>query len=100
VEGALGALIVVSLVGTLAAAWIPQLHQLWWQGLALGGTTCIGAQAGDLTESALKRDAGVKDAGAIIQGHGGVLDRFDSYLFGGATFFAVLHVIGNLAVQQ
>jgi phosphatidate cytidylyltransferase len=100
VEGSAGALIIVSAVGTLAALWIPQLHQLWWQGLALAGTTCVAAQAGDLAESALKRDAGVKDTGAIIQGHGGVLDRFDSYLFGGMAFFAVLHVIGNLAVTQ
>lgn len=100
VEGSVGALIVVSAAGTLAAMWIPQLQQLWWQGLALGATTCIAAQGGDLAESALKRDAGVKDTGAIIQGHGGVLDRFDSYLFGGTAFFAVLHVIGNLAVPQ
>lgn len=100
VEGSIGALIIVAAAGALAALLVPQLQQLWWQGLALGATTCVAAQAGDLAESALKRDAGVKDAGAIIQGHGGVLDRFDSYLFGGMTFFAALHVIGLLAVPQ
>ncbi len=100
VEGSAGALIIVSAAATAAAFYVPQLHQLWWQGLALGATTSIAAQAGDLAESALKRDAGVKDTGQIIQGHGGVLDRFDSYLFGGMAYFAVLHVIGLLTVTQ
>lgn len=100
VEGSIGALIIVSAVGAAAAAYVPQLHMLWWQGLALGATTSIAAQAGDLAESALKRDAGVKDTGQIIQGHGGVLDRFDSYLFGGMAYFATLHVIGLLTVTQ
>ena len=100
VEGSVGALCIVSAVATAAAVYVPQLHLLWWQGLALGATTSIAAQAGDLAESALKRDAGVKDTGQIIQGHGGVLDRFDSYLFGGTAYFAMLHVIGMLTVTQ
>jgi phosphatidate cytidylyltransferase len=98
VEGSVGALIIVTIVAT-AAAWIPQLRLQWWEGAALGFATSIGAQAGDLVESAFKRDAGVKDAGAMIQGHGGVLDRFDSYLLGGVTFFATLHLLGILQVQ-
>jgi phosphatidate cytidylyltransferase len=98
VEGSVGALIIVTVVAT-AAAWIPQLRLAWWEGAALGFATSIGAQAGDLVESAFKRDAGVKDAGAMIQGHGGVLDRFDSYLLGGVTFFATLHLLGILQVQ-
>ena len=76
------------------------LHLLWWQGALLGVATCIAAQAGDLVESALKRDAGVKDAGEMIVGHGGVLDRFDSYLFGGMAFFATLHLLGILQIQS
>ncbi|HUN29232.1 MAG TPA: phosphatidate cytidylyltransferase [Alphaproteobacteria bacterium] len=100
VEGSVGALLIVAGVGAAAAAWIPQLHLSWWQGLALGVATSIAAQAGDLAESALKRDAGVKDTGQIIQGHGGVLDRFDSYLFGGMAFFGTLHLLGVLVVPQ
>ena len=98
VEGSLGALAVVTALAT-AAAWVPQLHLQWWQGTVLGAFTGIAAQAGDLAESALKRDAGVKDAGDMIVGHGGVLDRFDSYLFGGVAFFATLHLLGILQVQ-
>jgi phosphatidate cytidylyltransferase len=98
VEGSIGALFIVTLVAT-AAAWVPQLHLAWWQGAALGFATSVAAQVGDLVESAFKRDAGVKDAGAMIQGHGGVLDRFDSYLLGGVAFFATLHLIGILQVQ-
>jgi phosphatidate cytidylyltransferase len=77
---------------------VPQLHLQWWQGAVLGLFTGIAAQVGDLVESAFKRDAGVKDAGAMIQGHGGVLDRFDSYFLGGVTFFASLHLLGILQV--
>lgn len=98
IEGSLGALAIV-IAFAVAATWIPQLHLVWWQGAVLGAFTCIAAQAGDLVESALKRDAGVKDAGDMIVGHGGVLDRFDSYLFGGVAFFATLHLLGILQVQ-
>ena len=93
VEGAVGALVVVTLAGA-AGAYVPFLQLTWVQGALLGAVTCAAAQAGDLAESALKRDAGVKDTGTVIQGHGGVLDRFDSYLFGGTAFFAMLHVVG------
>lgn len=98
IEGSLGAL-TVAMGFAVAATWVPQLHLVWWQGAVLGAFTSIAAQAGDLAESALKRDAGVKDAGEMIVGHGGVLDRFDSYLFGGVAFFATLHLLGILQVQ-
>ncbi|HEY6450210.1 MAG TPA: phosphatidate cytidylyltransferase [Candidatus Cybelea sp.] len=97
VEGSVGSLTIVVIVAT-AATWLPQLHLQWWQGAALGFATSVAAQGGDLVESAFKRDAGVKDAGAMIQGHGGVLDRFDSYLLGGVGFYATLHILGILQV--
>jgi phosphatidate cytidylyltransferase len=100
VEGSFGALVVVTGFGAAVAQWVPLLHLLWWQGAVLGVATCLAAQAGDLVESALKRDAGVKDAGEMISGHGGVLDRFDSYLFGGMAFFATLHLLGILQIQS
>jgi len=97
VEGSLGSLAIVTAFA-IAATRFPPLHLLWWQGAVLGLLTSLAAQAGDLVESALKRDAGVKDAGDMIVGHGGVLDRFDSYLFGGVAFFATLHLLGVLPV--
>lgn len=68
----------------LAAAWgiytfAPDYMELWqWMGLAL--TVCIFGTWGDLVESLLKRQVGIKDSGNILPGHGGLLDRFDSSL--------------------
>jgi len=92
IEGALGGLAVATLCG-IAFALTPALHFLWWQGAAVGLLTSAAAQAGDFVESALKRDARVKDAGSAVGGHGGVLDRFDSYIFGGVAFYGVLRLL-------
>jgi phosphatidate cytidylyltransferase len=98
IEGSVGSLLLAVAFAT-GATWFAPLHLQWWQGAALGGVTSVAAQIGDLVESAFKRDAGVKDAGGMIVGHGGVLDRFDSYLLGGVTFFAMLHLVGVLQLQ-
>ncbi|MGI9077860.1 MAG: phosphatidate cytidylyltransferase [Gemmatimonadaceae bacterium] len=85
VEGALGGLVLAVLVAWLFERWvlIPVAHIAFAPGAVLlfGAVISVAAQVGDLAESLLKREAGVKDSSRIIPGHGGVLDRLDSLLF-------------------
>lgn len=65
--------------------------------LAIFGTSLlltIVAQLGDLVASKLKREYGIKDYGFIFPGHGGVMDRFDSLIFTGSTFYLILAIMG------
>lgn len=85
VEGALGGLLIAIFVAWLfeRSVLIPVAHIAFAPGAVLlfGAVISVAAQVGDLAESLLKREAGVKDSSRIIPGHGGVLDRLDSLLF-------------------
>ena len=69
----------------------------WWSGLILGALVAVGATVGDLTESTIKRDLGIKDMSAILPGHGGVMDRLDSLLITAPLTWALLSVFVPLA---
>jgi phosphatidate cytidylyltransferase len=92
-EGALGGIAAAGIVGaTLGPRWIPGLALV--PGVLLGLLVAGFGIIGDLFESQLKRAAGVKDSSALIPGHGGVLDRIDSWLFAGPVFYIFLRYIG------
>lgn len=65
-----------------------------WQYALVGVVLSITAQVGDIAESMLKRDAGVKDSGAFFPGHGGVLDRCDGFLFAAPALYYMTLVLG------
>jgi len=90
-EGTLG-----GAVGTLAMAWLISLYvtdftQTQW--LVLGGVVAVFGMLGDLVESMLKRSVGVKDSGTLLPGHGGLLDRFDAFIFVLPFVWAVLKAL-------
>jgi len=91
-EGALGGLVFGTVFMSVAARWVfPEAPVV----LILVAGTCITALGivGDLFESMLKRGAGVKDASHLIPGHGGLLDRIDSWLFAAPVFFVLVRYL-------
>jgi phosphatidate cytidylyltransferase len=85
VSGALGGLVFSMIVAWAYARWVlvpvAQLGFTPWGALLFGALISVAAQVGDLFESLIKRESGVKDSSRIIPGHGGILDRFDSLIF-------------------
>lgn len=77
IEGSIGG-IICAIIGSMVIGWYIGLE--WYLSATIGLICTVFAQIGDLCESLIKRDAGVKDSGDILPGHGGFLDRCDSYI--------------------
>ena len=89
-SGVIGGTVAAIIVGgALAAA----AGQWWLGGLLMGLFVAIAGQSGDVAESMLKRTAGAKDSSNLIPGHGGILDRTDSFLFAAPVVYAYLLII-------
>ena len=90
-EGFAGSATATVLVGWGLVTWL--LDGQWWVGVLLGLIVVVMATLGDLVESVIKRDLGVKDMSQVIPGHGGLMDRLDSLLATIAPTWLLLHVL-------
>jgi len=91
-EGLAGSVLLASLVSV--AHFVFVMHQPWWLGLLLAIVVVIFGTAGDLIESMIKRDVGIKDMSSFLPGHGGVMDRIDSMLVAAPAAWLVFTLLG------
>ena len=88
-EGFAGSLVFCVVVGWVLVVYL--LDGDWWVGVLLGLIAVVMATLGDLCESVMKRDLGIKDMSQVIPGHGGLMDRLDSLLATIAPIWLLLH---------
>lgn len=92
-EGFAGSVGGAVLIGILACLFI--LDKPWWVGVVLAVGTVAASTAGDLAESMVKRELGVKDMSSILPGHGGVMDRLDSIVFASPVVFVLYGLVAG-----
>ena len=92
-EGFAGSAVACVVVGYLLVVHL--LDGDWWVGVILGVIAVVMATLGDLCESVMKRDLGIKDMSQVIPGHGGLMDRLDSLLATAAPIWLVLHYLAH-----
>jgi phosphatidate cytidylyltransferase len=95
-EGAAGSVLACVVAGIATVMLI--LDGTWWAGAIVGLALVVSATLGDLTESTIKRDLGIKDLGSILPGHGGFMDRMDSLLLSAPVAWALLALLFPVAV--
>ena len=95
-EGFVGSVLAAVVAGVLLAVFM--LGEPWWVGAIMGVLLALVGTMGDLTESLIKRDLGVKDISTWLPGHGGFLDRLDSILPSAAVAYAMYLVVSGTGV--